>query len=267
MNSSGKPLGERSAISALLFAIVIQALVTAAEPNPLSAIDIEQVASQIASSDSFRNEVRKVFGGFSSSAQTSARRLIDAMSGPEKMQANGSPLDGLVARHLMAAITPLVQDADVKAILGIYGDTGRLDLLLAACASPTKPAMAEQEQQRKLTAAEKKRVEKRLLSGLWTAADNFRTVFYCTRDGTVYRFQGPRPITAPNASGPWKLLDDGTVWMPMHGHNYMVVIPPEGDALFSDGKFDEKGRVVHGTQVPIKIDPDEKLPRDFKPLR
>lgn len=241
--------------------------VPAAEPNPLAAIDAEKIASQVAGSDSFCSEARQVFAGLSSSAQPEARRVIESMAGSQKMQAAGNPLDGLVARHLTGAISPLIQDADVKAVLGIYGDTGRLDLLLASCSASTKPTLAEQAQSRKLTPAEKKRIEKRLLSGPWSCADDHRTFFSFTRDGTVFRFGGPRPLTDPNGSAKWSILDDGTVWIPMKGHNYMITIPSEGEALYRDGKFDEKGRPVHGTQVPIKMDPDERLPRDFKPGR
>jgi hypothetical protein len=203
------------------------ALLASAEPNPLAAIDVEKVASQVAATEGFRNEARPVFATLTGSSQAAARRLIDAMAGPERVKASGSPLDAIVARQLTAALVPLIQDADAKSVILTHGHEGRLDLLLAAFSSNTKPAISATPANRKATAAEKNFIEKAIVDKFLGPKGSSKT-HYFAKDGSLYRFTEDFSQATVLR---WTMLKDGTIFIQRFGFKDFMRVAPDKTVL------------------------------------
>lgn len=246
---------------ALAFTVSICTTVVG-EPNPLAALDIEKIASQVATSDTFRDEVRRVFSTLAAHSQTAAKGLITAMSGPERMKPSGTPVDEIVARHLGVALLPLIKDPETKVLVQTHSESGSLDKLLIACMATEKPTVVA-EPSIKVSPAQKKLIEKRLVGMMWEVSDGSGLAFYFERDGTTHRYEGGKP-RKETRTGKWEILDNGFVHTRMSPWNYMVTVEEDGTATFSVGKFDETGVAQHGDKKTFTSSPDEKMPRPQK---
>lgn len=259
-SASKRPVVVFQACCALFGPLLLFAQIASGEPNPLSAIDVEKMASQIAASDSFREEVRKIFGNLTGSAQPSALRLIDAMSGPQKMQASGTLIDPIVARHLAGALGSLVQDPDTKSIVQTHGDAGRLDLLLAVCTSTTKPELAEEPTGQKITTAKKRILEKAITDQFLGAKDG-RPTHYFAKDGTLIRFEEEDSSRATVHK--WQILKDGTVASHIFGFNHFWRIAPDKSVQYVRFGVYQDELPVFDKPVPWEIKAKAKLPKKY----
>jgi len=252
------------------FAIVLSVTflafsVASADPNPLLALDVESLATQVASSEVFREEVRKAFGTLTQSSQGSARRLIDAMSSSQRMQASGTPIDGIVAKHLSGIITPLLQDAETKSLVQLRATEGRLDLLLAACSAATKPTVGnEPKAGQKLPAAQKKLIEKAVVGHFLGPADREAT-HYFMKDGTLLRFDENDPSKANVFA--WRMLDSGIIGISRFGfHDFLIVTTtPELSVQLARGVYVD-GQPRYENPIKWKIDSDKKLPSKYSTI-
>ena len=229
-----------------------------AEQNPLSALDIEKIASQVAASDAFRTDVRQIYGSLTGQSQSSAKVLIAAMSGPEKMKISSTPIDAVVAKHLGVALLPLVQDAEAKLVVQTHAEAGELDKLLLACSAATKPATQVEPVVGKATAAQKRMIEKTIV-GRMMRPKGGTALHHFSKDGSLYRLEADDHSKATVHK--WQILKDGTIAARIFGFNHFWRIAPDESILYvSQGVYRDE-QPVFDKPVPWEIDPEAELPK------
>jgi len=98
----------------------------------LSGVDWKRVASSIPEDPDFQLSVRNVFASLKPEAQRKVTDSIIDIKGGKGPLVTATPVDSLVRNKLAKALLPLVSDAEAKAQLSAFGDSGELDQLLNA---------------------------------------------------------------------------------------------------------------------------------------
>jgi hypothetical protein len=231
-----------------------------------TSIDFPKILKALVADPAFQEATKAALTTMDQRQQSRVSAAIKAMQGGRSITPTNTSFDSLLARALAPRVAAALPDGELRSALSNAAQTIELASLLTTIdpKASLPEALPIIISTTKLTAPQKKTLEKRFEDRMWSAVGDTMDYaeFYFQKGGSVIRLNGP-PGKQWGRQFPWTVMDDGVVQVGEPGvtvRTYWFWFESASSGAYGELKFQKDGLRIPPERRQIALQEGKKLP-------